>query len=325
MTVAVITFIILFATSLTVHLLVRAWRRDRNRVPRARLREKIREFAAPAPEEHPVSLVTPKRDVSGVPFLKTLLARMSWIPRLERLLRQAGVEQSPGVMVLLIAFLALLGFFLGSRLQMGGLVDLAAATILGSLPLVVLQRLKRRRVEAFQRQLPEALDLIGRALRAGHALTSGMKLAAENFKDPLGQEFTQTVAEINFGTSVSEALKNFAKRMECPDLKFFVVAVILQRETGGNLAEIIESMSRIIRERFAFEEKVHALTAEGRVSANIIAGLVCVLVGMLYYVNPTHFDPLLQHPTGKYWALGAVVSVVAGVMVMNRMSKGIKL
>jgi len=325
MKAAIVPFVILFLTSFGVFTLLRAWRRGRTGMSRSRLQETLRKDAPVSPEEKALSLEARERALSELPFLQTLLARLSFTPRLERLLGQADVGRSVGEMVLLILFLALIGFLAGSMARLGPALSLAGAGLAGALPVLYLGRRKARRIEAFQRQLPEALDLIGRALRAGHAFSSGMKLAAENFKDPLGREFTKTVGEIQFGTPVPDALKNLSARMDCPDLKFFVVAVILQRETGGNLAEIIESMSRIIRERFAFEEKVHALSAEGRISAKIIAGLVVTIVGMLYMVDPTHFDPLLQNPTGRVVAMGAAASVVLGIVIMNRMSNSVKL
>ena len=184
-----------------------------------------------------------------------------------------------------------------------------------------LRRLKKKRVEVFQQQLPEALDLISRALRAGQAFNLGMKLAAENFKDPLGKEFARTLGEINFGVGLADALKGLAGRVDCAELRFFVVAVILQRETGGNLAEIMDSISRIIRERQGFVEKVHAMTAEGRISARIIVGVVCGIVAMVSVLNPNHYALLLAHPTGRLMAVGSVALVVLGFVVMNRMSK----
>jgi len=325
MTAVVVTFVILFATTLAVFHLLRAWRRERRSLSGARLRAKLRDYVSVMAEEKRVSIEARTRALSGVPLLHALLSRLSCVPRLERLLQQAGVEQSPGVVVLWIAVLALAGSLLGRTLQLGLVVSLGSGFLAGYLPVVYLHRKKKTRVAAFQRQLPEALDLIGRALRAGHAFTSGMKLAAENFKAPLGQEFNRTVGEINFGAPVPDALKSLAHRVDCPDLRFFVVAVILQRETGGNLAEIIESMSRIIRERFAFEEKVHALTAEGRLSAKIIAGLVCTIVGLIYLQNPGHFTPLLEHPTGRFVAFGAAASVVLGLVVIHRMAQSVRL
>ena len=134
----------------------------------------------------------------------------------------------------------------------------------GLLPFVNLNRKKRKRIARFKKQLPDGLDLIARALKAGHAFTGGMSLAAEEFDDPLGPEFSETLDEINFGVSVSDALRNLIGRIDCEELKYFVVGVILQRETGGNLAELMETLATLIRERFKFQGKVENSVGRGQ-------------------------------------------------------------
>ena len=320
-----ITFAILFLTSLGVIHFVKKWLEGRRGMSRSQLVEKLQGFSLAAEAEEEVSLTRKRKALSDVPFLNKVLSRQSWVSRVQRLIEQAGVGYTPGSVLLGAGVLAALGILVGLLLRFGTLPSVALGLALSSIPFVLLRITKDRRIRAFQRQLPEALDLISRALRAGHAFTSGMKLAAENFKEPLGSEFTKTVAEVNFGTSVAEALKNLATRVDCPDLRFFVVAVILQRETGGNLAEIMENMSNIIRERFAFEEKVQALTSEGRLSSKIVAVLVLGVAGMMYVINPHHFDPLLANPIGRILAIAAVGSLIGGIFVMNRMTNSVKL
>ena len=174
-------------------------------------------------------------------------------------------------------------------------------------------------MEKFQAQLPEGLDLIARALRAGHAFTSGMKLAADEFDDPLGPEFTDTLDEINFGVSVSDALKNLASRADCPDLRYFVVSVILQRETGGNLAEIMESIAHIIRERFKFRGKVRTLSAEGKLSAIVLIAIPFFIVAVLRFTSPQYISALFSEPAGRVMGAVALVLMVMGIFVMKRM------
>ncbi|MBW1745720.1 MAG: type II secretion system F family protein [Deltaproteobacteria bacterium] len=137
-------------------------------------------------------------------------------------------------------------------------------------------------MEKFQRQLPEGLELIARSLKAGHAFPSSMKMAADEFDDPLGPEFEETINEINFGVNVPDALKNLAERVNCDDLKFFVISVILQRETGGNLAEIIEGLAYIIRERFKLYGKIRTLAAEGK--GKIILGISAFMMALGIFV-----------------------------------------
>ena len=154
------------------------------------------------------------------------------------------------------------------------------------LPYVYLSRKKADRIEKFKKQLPDALDLVARSLKAGHSFNGGLSMAAEEMDDPIGPEFSETLSEINFGISVSDALKNLSDRIDCEELRFFIIGVILQRETGGNLAELMEMLANLIRERFKFEGKVRTLTAEGRFSMWVLMALPIFLGVFLYIRNP---------------------------------------
>ena len=170
----------------------------------------------------------------------------------------------------------------------------------------------------FEKQLPEALDLIARALKAGHAFSSGMKLSADEFPDPLGTYFEETLDEINFGISVADALKNLTTRVDCPDLRFFVVSVILQRETGGNLAEIIEGLAHLIRERFKFRGKVKTLSAEGRLSGKILVAVPLLLFVVLYIINPDYAGTLIVDSVGRLMMIIAFFMTVFAWLVIRR-------
>ena len=174
-------------------------------------------------------------------------------------------------------------------------------------------------MKKFQRQLPEALELMARSLRAGHAFTSGMKTAADEFDDPLGTEFHATMDEINFGISVTAALKSLASRVDCPDVNYFVVSVILQYETGGNLADIIESIAYLIRERFKFQGKIRALSAEARWSAYILIALPFLLMIVFHLISPEYLTPLFSEPIGRIVAGIAAFMMGIGIFVMKRM------
>jgi tight adherence protein B len=170
----------------------------------------------------------------------------------------------------------------------------------------------------FERQLPDGLGLIARALRAGHSFASGMKLASEEFGDPLGPEFEETLDEINYGSSVQDALKNLIRRIDCPDLSFFVVSVILQRETGGNLAEIIEGLAHLIRERFKFRGKVRVLSADGRFSAIILIILPFFVLFIINFISPNHVNALLFDPIGRVLLGVAIFMMFIGVLFIRR-------
>ncbi|MCK4605299.1 MAG: type II secretion system F family protein, partial [Deltaproteobacteria bacterium] len=155
----------------------------------------------------------------------------------------------------------------------------------------------------------------------GLAFPSAMKLAADEFDDPLGPEFHETLNEINFGVSVGDALKNLADRIDCPDLKYFVISVILQRETGGNLAEIIESIAYIIRERFKLKGKIRILSAEGKLSAIILVAIPFLVIIALRFLNPDYINVLFFDPTGKIIAGIAAFMMAIGIIVMIKTVK----
>ena len=171
----------------------------------------------------------------------------------------------------------------------------------------------------FERQLPDALDLVARSLRAGHAFSGGLQMVADEFDDPLGIEFQRTVAQINFGLSTEQALKALANRVDCPDLKFFAVSVIIQRESGGNLAEILENISSLIRGRFKLRGKIRTLTAEGKLSAAILIGIPFFIAFALSFINPEYIRVLFTDATGKILVAAALIMMGLGVAWMTKM------
>jgi tight adherence protein B len=194
-----------------------------------------------------------------------------------------------------------------------------SAAIGAGVPFLYLYVKKQRRMQKFERQLPDTLEMIARALKAGHAFTGGLQMAAEEFDDPAGTEFGKTLEEINFGIAVPEALKGLAERVNCPDLKFFVVAVLIQRETGGNLAEIMENLAYLIRERFKLHGKVKVLASEGKFSAFVLV-VIPFLLFLYFYINQRDYIMLLYtDPMGRAMVAGALVMMVTGTLIMRRM------
>ena len=260
-----------------------------------------------------------KRVLSEIPFLNRLLLKTPGILKLDNLISQANATYPIGFFILLALFLAVLGFLVGNTVIKNRLLAVMLMFLCGSFPFLYLLILKQKRTEKFKKQLPEALDLMSRALKAGHAFTNGLKLAADEFNDPLGPEFAEVLDEINFGVSVSNALRNLAKRVECPEIKYFVVGVILQRETGGNLAELMGILAFLIREKFKFQGKVRTLSAEGRLSAFILIALPFGIAGWMQFSNPKYLDPLLTDPIGKIMIIGAAIMMVFGIIVMKKL------
>lgn len=313
-----VPLIVLFVTSVfIIELFVYAYKTVRNphrKVIQRRLKKLSSSEYANDPHD-----ITRKRVLSRVPLLNTILLHTPGVRPLERLLQQANVQSPLGVFILLAAVLALTGYLAGSLLTINRVIPLIFAASLVVIPFLYVIRKKKKRMDKFQKQLPEGLELIARSLRAGHAFTSGMKLAADEFDDPLGPEFTETLDEINFGVSVSDALKNLAGRVDCPDLRYFVVAVILQRETGGNLAEIIESIGYIIRERFKLRGKIRILAAEGKLSAIILVAIPFFVIIALHFTSPKYINALFFEPAGRIMGTVALVMMVMGIFVMKKM------
>ncbi len=263
--------------------------------------------------------IVKKRTLSKLPWLNDLLARSSFLPRLERLHSQAATPHPLGVFVMLTVVLFLGGLFLAAVTRTSFLVMVLPSVLLAMGPFLYLVRRRKKRMAKFERQLPEALELISRALKAGHAFTGGMRMVAEEFSDPVGVEFGKAVDEINFGMPVADALTNLTQRVECDDLKFFAVSVIVQRETGGNLSEILEGLSRLIRERFKFQGRVRVLIAEGRMSARVLVLMPFCVVGVLSLLNPEYMKVLFTDPLGTYLIMAALTTMGFGSYVIKRL------
>jgi tight adherence protein B len=188
--------------------------------------------------------------------------------------------------------------------------------LFASFPLLWLLLRRRSRFKKFAKQLPDALELVGRALRSGHSLASGMHVVVQEMPTPIAAEFANVYESQNLGIPIEQALKDMLKRMPNLDLKFFVTAVVIQRQTGGDLAEILDKISHIIRERFKILGQVQALTGEGRISGVVLMALPIVLFFVVYHLNPTYVMLLFTDPLGrKMIAVAAVLQVMGAVCI----------
>ncbi len=262
--------------------------------------------------------ITKKKVLSEIPWLNDALLKSSFLPRIERILSQSGTSRSLGFFVILTVLLFFSSYLFASVMRISTLKMVIPSLFLATTPFFYLVHKRKKRMEKFERQLPEALELMARALKAGHAFTGGLRLVAEEFSDPVGTEFGKTVDEINFGMAVPDALMNLTQRVECEDLKFFVVAVIVQRETGGNLADIFDGLGRLIRERFKFQGRVRVLSAEGKMSAAVLISMPFFLVGMLSLFNPEYVNVLFFDPIGPVLIVIALFLMSLGALVIKR-------
>lgn len=188
-----------------------------------------------------------------------------------------------------------------------------------TLPVMFARYRRRQRLAVFEEQFPEAIDLIARSLRAGHTLTTGLGIAADEVPPPVGAEFRRVFDEQNFGMSLPEALKGMARRVPVLDARFFVTAVLTQRETGGNLAELLDNLSAVMRERFKVRRQIRVVSAQGRLTAWILSLLPPVLAGVLYAMSPQFMRPLIDDPLGVRLVTFAAVLQLLGTFIIAKL------
>jgi tight adherence protein B len=187
-----------------------------------------------------------------------------------------------------------------------------------AIPFVVLMRKRTVRIRRFEEQFPEALDTLSRAIKAGHAFTTAMGMVADEGQDPIGPEFRKTFDEQNFGLPLKDALNNLAIRVGLLDVRFFVTAVLIQRETGGNLSEILENLAYVVRERFKILRQVRVYTAHGRMTGYVLLALPAALAVALKFINPEHMDLLFTERLGRLMLCGVVVMQTIGYLWIRK-------
>ncbi len=255
---------------------------------------------------------------STIPYLNRLLTKLPNVSDLQLLLHQAGDPCNLGTLVLVSGVLFSLGLLAGlleDTLGMG----LVLAGIGALLPLLWLRFLRKRRLAAFEEQFSEAVDLMARALRAGHSFGSGLKMASQELEDPVAEELARTFEDYSFGKGLEDALQDLVKRVGLQDVKFFATAVSLQREIGGNLTEILDNIGHIIRGRFALKRQVRALSAEGRISAIILCLMAPGLLGALWFLSPNYLSLLFEHPMGKTLLMVGGAFQFLGILVIRKL------
>lgn len=259
-------------------------------------------------------LASPLDETRGL--LDQLLSRVG---NLTKFLEQADSPLDASRFVLLVAIMASMGAAVALFVPTvpAAFAPLLAA-VTGTLPLVWLFLRRRWRLRKFGQQLPEALELISRALRAGHSLASGISLVADEMSDPIGKEFGRCYETQNFGVPLEEALETMSERVPNLDLRFFVTAIVLQRQTGGDLAEILDKIGSLIRERFKIWGQIQALTGEGRLSGIVLLALPPALFVVMYRLNPDYCMVLFTDPMGHKMLAVAVVMQIIGALVIRK-------
>jgi len=240
---------------------------------------------------------------------------------LERWVEQSGVAVSLSGLLVASLLGALLCGLVGGVLVRLPLVTGACA--LGGLvvPFAVLRGRRVTRLRKFEEHFPEALDLLSRAVRAGHAFSAGLKMIGDELDDPVGQEFRKTFDEQNFGLPLQNALEHLAVRVPSLDVRFFVTAVLIQHDTGGNLAEILDNLAEVVRERFKIRRQVQVHTAHGRMTGYVMLALPAFLTVALSFINPDHVNLLFHDPMGQKMLVGAIVMQMVGYLWIRQVVK----
>jgi tight adherence protein B len=250
--------------------------------------------------------------LSSVPMLHRLLLQWSWASKLQDFLMQAGMKTKPGKILLVSAVLGLGAYVIAGFFIHTYLLSIPIGLFFVALPILIVSWKRKRRLDQFEERFPEALDLLGRAVRAGHAFTTGLEMIAKECAEPLAGEFRTTFEEQNFGLPLRDALLNFSERVPMIDVKFFVTALLIQKETGGNLAEILDGLARVIRDRFRIYREVKVKTAHGRLTAGILIALPIFVGIALSVINPDYMKVLFEDARGPY-----ILSIAASMQVIG--------
>lgn len=248
-------------------------------------------------------------------FLSKLLKDKSRL--LMILIEQTGLKIKVSEFLLFTVLVGFIGMLLVDMLFHIPFVGFAVVIA----PFLILQLLKMKRIEAFSAQLPQALDLLSSDLRAGLDIQAGLKHLSEEFKPPIGEEFAKVVVEVNLGLTLTDALKNLSRRMGTMDVQMLCTGIIINRELGGNLSELIQNISDTVRERFRLKGMIKALTAENEMSAMLLIALPIGLYLLLNIMSPDIYNSFAQDPVGKAILGGCVTSMAIGYIVMKKLTK----
>lgn len=315
-----LTVLVTFLAAFTVSALLLMAVGMRSRVETQRTRERLESLTTVVARdivEEPMNLRR-QETLSNIPFLNQILLRLQVAPKLRLLIYQAGLEWNVGDVLLGCLGIMIVVTWLVYERTGAFLLALALGIGAAFLPVLYVFRKRAARFDSFEERLPEALDLMVSAIRAGHSLSSSLSLVAKEMADPIAREFRQCVDEQNFGLELRTALMNIVTHVPIPDVRTLVTAILIQRETGGNLAEILEKVSNVIRERFRLRRQIRVHTAQGRLTGWILSVMPVILGIGLYLVNPKHMSILWQRPIGIKMLWGAAIMTCIGAAIIKK-------
>jgi tight adherence protein B len=259
--------------------------------------------------------------LSDLSVLARVLGGTSFASFLESYIDQAGLRWTVGSLLLASGTATAAGFAFATFMALPFLIGLMLALLLGLLPWFWLARTRSRRLRKLSQQLPDALDLIARAMRAGHSLPLGIQLLADEMPDPIASEFRTVHEQVSFGVTLQQALANLCEHVPLTDYRYFAVSVLIQRQSGGNLTEVLGNLSALIRERLKLHGRVRVLSSEGRMSAWTLAVLPFALAGLMYLFNPQFITPLWTDPIGISILQTLLTMMLFGILVLVKITK----
>jgi tight adherence protein B len=282
-----------------------------------RMTQRLQDLSTPVTVEGEEALV--RRAPTGpLPALDKIVSESKAGSGLSKLIEQSGVRTTPSAVIVMCLGFGIVAALASRMFVPVPFVALAALACGAFAPIGFLLFAKSRRMARFEEQFPEALDLLGRALRAGHAFQTAMGMVADDLKEPCGPEFRKTFDQQNFGLPLRDALFQLADRIPLMDVRFFTTAVMIQRDTGGNLAEILDNLAHVVRERFKILRQVRVHTAHGRFTGYVLLALPAALAVALTFINPEHMSVLFKERMGQMMIMGAIVMQTIGFIWIRK-------
>ncbi len=291
---------------------------ERRRGSRRKINRRLAAYSAEMglnPEQLP--LVLRDERLSDISLFNRILRQLDITRKLKQWLEQSDTHIKVGTLVLTIALLMVFGLLFTWN-STNFLLRFLVVIGLGLIPILFILYRRSLRLRAFVRAFPDALDMMTSSLRAGHALNKAIQMVGLEAPDPIGVEFRKTFEETNLGLPMREALVNLTQRVNSIDLKLFITAVLLQRETGGNLAEILEKISYTIRERFKLMGQIRTYTAQGRMTMWVLGSMPVVFSLIINAINPDYFAPLLESPAGRKLLMAGAIMQILGFLVIRK-------
>jgi tight adherence protein B len=274
-------------------------------------------------EDHHVNLLVDSGDQKS--GLDDLLGSLNVTERIVKLLSESGLDWTPTRLLITMCVTFIFGALGSTWVPITAVAPALRALALGTctafLPLYYVSRKRTQRINALEALLPDALDFLARSMRAGHAFTISLEMVGEEIHEPLGQELRALFNEQNLGASLERSFGSFARRVPIPDVRFFCSAVLLQRQTGGNLSEILNRLSHIIRERFRLKGQVKAVSAHGRLTATILTILPIATLGGLLLTSPGYLDPMVNTSIGRKLVAGGIMAQIIGNFCIRKIIK----